>query len=212
MHGQDRHAQIHGVHIHSGHEFGDGSAAARVHRAQLAGLPVNALRVHDSDHLGHGLGAGVVGAGLSSCPRVFGQHAALVDVAGVAGLVDVGESGVVGRVHVRGQAERISQHIPCLHSGLIRQIFYVVEHVIRIQPRVAVGTDLFLVGQDRHGGAGRLLCLNLRQQGRIRANPVVLSVRAHHAAVKTHVCGLVGRNHLNLRPVEVVLRDPVHFI
>ena len=51
--------------------------------------------------------------------------------------------------------------------------------------------------------------LQHRLEGRIGADTVVLSVGEDHAAVEARFAGLAGRDHLQLRRLEVLLSDPV---
>jgi len=87
-----------------------------------------------------------------------------------------------------------------------------MKHKIRIQTRVAGGSDLFFVSQNGHGCVGRLLCVYLSRQSRISANPVILSVSAYHAGVKANVPGLYSGYHFNFSAEKVFFRNSVLFI
>ena len=125
MHGEDRHTQIHHIDVHMRYILGDGSTATLVYRTKLTGLPVHSVFFHDSDHLCHGLCAGIVGARLSACSGLLGQDTALVDVAGVIRLIHIRKGRVVSRVNIGRKAKCVLAQILdiCpLHLGQTLQI------------------------------------------------------------------------------------------
>ena len=108
------------------HIFGNGSAAALVNRAKLAGLPVHTFRFHDTDDLRHGLRAGIVRCGLAPGTGIFGQHTTLVDVTGVIRLKYICKGRIVSRVYIGRQAQGMLTQILCICSLHLGQAFQIV--------------------------------------------------------------------------------------
>ena len=73
----------------------------------------------------------------------------------------------------------------------------------------ALGADLFLVGEDAHGGLLRHVQLQNRGQLRIRADAVVMAVGADEAAVKAEVAGVCRRDSLEFSGNKIFLHDAV---
>ena len=73
----------------------------------------------------------------------------------------------------------------------------------------ALGADLFLVGEDAHGGLLRHVQLQNRGQFRIRADAVVMAVGADEAAVKAEVAGVRCRDGLQLGGDKILLHNAI---
>ena len=87
-----------------------------------------------------------------------------------------------------------------------------MKDVIGVQSGITHGTNLFLICQNGHSRIGRIHRLDLRHQRRIRAHSVILSISADHAAVQSHIAGLMGRNQLDLSAEEIRLGNPITLI
>ena len=84
-----------------------------------------------------------------------------------------------------------------------------VEHIHALHTGDTVGADLLFIGQHADGGVQGVLRLDLCHQCRIGIHPVIVTVAAHHGAVKADIPGLVGGHHFDLGAGEVALGDAV---
>ena len=105
MHGDHRHAQVDGVNVHLGHEFGDGSAAAEIYLAQLTGLPDNAVFIENLPQESDVLRIRVAGIALAAHTGEFHHACAAGQIKRVVFLADGRIVGIKGRIHIRGNAE-----------------------------------------------------------------------------------------------------------
>ena len=87
-----------------------------------------------------------------------------------------------------------------------------MEHIHALHAGHTVGADLFLIGQHADGGVHRIFHLDLGHKGGVCVHTVIVTVAAHHRAVKAHVPGLMGGHHLDLSAGEVPLGDAVLFV
>ena len=97
-------------------------------------------------------------------------------------------------------------------TGGAAQQLHKVEHIHALHAGHTVGADLFLIGQHADGGVHRIFRLDLGHKGGVCVHPVIVTVAAHHGAVKAHVPGLMGGHHLDLSAGEVPLGDAVLFV
>ena len=94
VHREDGHAHIDHFNAKICDIFCDGSSAALVDLAELAGLPHDLLAVEESADLCDELRVCVVCRALAPCAGVFGDDDALVEVGGVELIVNRGIGGV----------------------------------------------------------------------------------------------------------------------
>ena len=87
-----------------------------------------------------------------------------------------------------------------------------MESVHAVQARHTVRAGLFLIGEDANAGVSRGLCFDFSHQCRISIYTVIMSIRANHRAVKTHIASLESGNNLNLCARKVTFGNTVLLI
>ena len=209
VHRQHRNARIERVDVALGHELGDRAAAAGVGLAELGHLPEHAVVVHQLAHLADNLGAGVARAALAAGAGVLAQRHAVVAERGVALIVNIGKVRVVGRRHVRAQAEGVGKAVGQLHALRAAHIAHEPFKGLREHTGNTLRADLFLIGKDADGGLlGRNGVENACKLC-VGADAVVVTVGSDEAAVKADVARLAGGHDLELGGDEVLLRNAV---
>ena len=213
MHGEHRNAYVHYVHVQVGHILGNSSAAAQIHAAQLAGLPQDVVVVQQVPNLAHELGGSIRGAALAAGAGVLDNAYALVQIAGVVGLISGSIGGVISGGHVSGEAGGLGQHIVAVHPVLLGQGVDKVPQIGGLQASVAGAAGLFLVGENGDDRLlGNLAAVEDGFQGGIGADPVIVAIGAYHAPVQADVHSLKGGHKLNLSGDEVLLHHAVFLV
>ena len=87
-----------------------------------------------------------------------------------------------------------------------------MQHEIRIQAGVAVGTDFLFICQNRNSGVVRRFGIDFRSQCGISANLVILTVGTNQAAVQTYILRFGCGNKFNFRTHKIMLGNAVHFV
>src|SRR5699024_8462915 len=118
------------------------------------GLPQDVVVVQQVPNLAHELGGSIRGAALATGAGILDNAYALVQIAGVVGLISGSIGGVISGRHVSGEAGGLGQHIVAVHSVLLGQGVDKVPQIGGLQAGVAGAAGLFLVGEN---GDDRLL-------------------------------------------------------
>ena len=202
-------ARVERVDVALGHVLCDRSAAACVGLAKLGHLPHDAVAVEQPADAAHDLGRRVGRAALAAGAGVLAQAHAVVDIGRVAALIDLGEVGVVSGGDVGRDAEGVCKAVGQLDGLHSAERLHEVLKRLGLHTGHALGADLFLVGEDAHGGLLRHVQLQNRGQLRIRADAVVMAVGADEAAVKAEVAGVCRRDGLQLGGDKILLHNAV---
>ena len=209
MHGEDRRADVDDVDVQGREVHGDRSAAARVDLAELARLPDDALLVEEPADFAEELRGGVRGGVLAAGASVLADADTLRDVGRVVRL----HRFRVGRVHaggdVSGQTLGRGEDVVAGDAGVLAEVLDEVLEVGGVEAGVAVGADLFLVGQDGDDGVLGVFHFEVRDGGRVAADLVVMAVCGDERAVEADVAGLEGRDQFEFRRQEVFFHDAV---
>ena len=211
MHRKNGRAGVDGIDVAVGHVLRNRSAAALIDLAELARLPDDVVVGKDPAQLADDLGGGVVAAGfaarageLANADAVIGAGAVAVGV-----LAHFPERRIVGVADVRADAEAVGKAVAQPHVLLLAEILHERLKGVALHAGNAHRADLFLVGENAHGGALRHFGVENGFELGIGAHAVVLTVAADERAVHADVARLKTRHDLQLGGEEVLLRDAV---
>ena len=209
MHAQHGDPGIHGNNVPVCHVSGYRTAAALVNLTQGGNLPFDTRRIQRGANVLHGLGGSIGGAALAPGAGVFADGHAIVELTVVPAVAGFGEVGVKGIGNIRGQAEGVGKALPKLYPLAVAQDLHEILKGMALHTADAHGADLFLVGQDAHGGVSGGFQIQQGFQLRIGANPVIVAVGTQQAPVQAHLPALAGRDNRQLRGAEVFLHHAV---
>ena len=94
-------------------------------------------------------------------------------------------------------------------AGVLAEVLDEVLEVGGVEAGVAVGADLFLVGQDGDDSVLRGLHFEVRHGGGVAADLVIVAVGGDERAVEADVAGLEGRDQFEFGGQEVLLNNAV---
>ena len=212
VHGQHRHADVQHRDAAVGHVLGNGAAAAQIQTAQLTDLPCHAVGIQQAGDVPYQLSGSIAGRALAAAAGVLEEGHAAACVSTVLRLEGICPGGVVGGGHIGGETHAVLEGKDVVLTGGAAQQLHKVEYIHALHAGHTVGADLFLIGQHADGGVHRIFRLDLGHKGGVCVHTVIVTVAAHHGAVKAHVPGLVGGHHLDLGAGEVPLGDAVLFV
>ena len=216
MHGENRDAAVDDVHAVFCQHVCDSSAATSVNAAKLSGLELDASVVHNATNQCNVLGIGIVRANLAAATSELVKSKTVTHDGGVLDFKATSKAWVitsrnVAREHV-GVSHAAAQKKWRLKTGKRQNLCHDVLKEEGVHASSANGANLFLVGQDGDGSTCRSVALKLRNQGRVGAAAVVVTVAQDHGAIKAHVTSRTCRNNLKLSGEKVCFLNAVEVL
>ena len=194
----------------------DSSAATSVNAAKLSGLELNAGVVHNATNQCYVLGISVVGAKLAATTSELVECKAVTHDGRVLNFKATRKARIITSRNITGEhvgvGHAATQGKWRLKTGKCQDLCHDVLKEEGVHASSANGANLFLVGQNGNGGTCRSVALKLRNQGRVGAAAVVVTVAQDHGAIKAHVTSRTCRNNLKLSGEKVCFLNAVEVL
>ena len=195
--------------------MGNGSAAAQIDLAHLAGLPANIVLCKDLTDRTQILCVGIVTAFLAVRAHIFHQCGTAADGGCIPGVKGIGKSGIQTHHHVSrehsGMGEGPPQAQIAASAQTVQQLRHSIFHKIGLHTGSTHTADLLLIHKEGSRRVKGFFRFQKRLQGGIHANPVIMSISADKASVEAHIPGASGRDNFQLCSSKIIGLNAVFF-
>ena len=177
---------------------------------------MNASVVHNATNQCYVLSISVVGAKLAATTSELVECKAVTHDSRVLDFKATSKAWVITSRNVAGEHVGVSHAAAQgkwrLKTSKRQDLCHDVLKEEGIHASGANGANLFLVGQDGDGGTCRSVALKLRNQGRVGAAAVVVTIAQDHGAIKAHVASRTCRNNLKLSGEKVCFLNAIEVL